>query len=77
MTTQITYADSEALAAEHHLPIEEWEPEGLSDSFRNKVMAFYAETADERVIVVFPGQDPAERLHAVRQLLDYLEATAC
>ncbi|WP_330265293.1 hypothetical protein [Streptomyces griseorubiginosus] len=76
MTTQITHADSEALAAKHGLPVVEWDATNLSEDLRDKIMAFYSETKDDRVIVVFTGQDPVERLHAIRQLLAHPKVSA-
>lgn len=76
MSTMITHADSEALAAKHGLPVVEWDATNLSEDLRDKVMAFYSEIKDDRVIVVFTGQDPVERLHAVHQLLTHLAVTA-
>lgn len=66
----------QTLVAEHGLQIEEWDTSTLDEGLRHKFRAFYAETAERKVIVVPTGQDPAERLHAVRLLLPHMGVTA-
>ncbi|MFK4100777.1 hypothetical protein ACI2L1_12020 [Streptomyces sp. NPDC019531] len=76
MTTQITHADPEALATARGLAFEEWNIALLGEEYRDKFAAIYLETDDRKAIVVPSGQDPAERLHAVRQLLAHPAVTA-
>jgi hypothetical protein len=66
----------DALAAEHQLRVEEWDTSTLDESLRDKLMAFYGETDGNRIVVVPKGQDPVERLHAVRTLLTHLGVIA-
>lgn len=67
----------EALVAEHGLQVEEWDTDTLDKKYRDKFMAFYLEHKDGTRIVVVPiGQDPAERLRAVRALLTHQGVTA-
>ncbi|MDG9717439.1 hypothetical protein [Streptomyces sp. DH24] len=57
------------LAAEHGLQIEEWDGSTLDESLYSQFVAMYVQTEDDRCIVVPTGQDPAQRLAAVRALL--------
>jgi hypothetical protein len=62
----------QAIAAEHSLQVEEWDDRGLDESLRGKLLAHYFEHKDgRRILVVRKGQDPTERLHAVRALLHH------
>lgn len=59
----------EALVAEHHLQVEEWDPSTLDEGLRDKFMGLYGEIDGTRILVVPAGQDPVIRLAVVRQLL--------
>ncbi|MDX2839488.1 hypothetical protein PV377_10945 [Streptomyces ipomoeae] len=66
-----------ALTAEHHLRVEEWDTSTLDENLRNKFYAFYLQLKDgTRILVVPAGQDPVQRLHAVRALLAHQGVTA-
>ena len=66
-----------ALVAEHGLQLEEWDTTTLDPKLRERFMAAWDQTeGDGRVIVVPSGQDPSERLHAVRALLAHPAVTA-
>ena len=59
-----------SLLAEHQLSIEEWDTATLDSRLRDRIKAVYDPTeGDGRVIVVPVGQDPIERLAAVRDLI--------
>lgn len=64
----------EAFAAEHGLQVEEWDTAALAENIRDKFMAAYFEIDGKRILVVPAGQDPAERLHAARELVAELAA---
>ena len=67
----------EALVAEHHLQVEEWDTTTLDENLRDKFFAHYLEHKDGRRILVVPiGQDPAHRLAAVRAILAHPGVTA-
>jgi hypothetical protein len=65
----------QALVTEYGLQVEEWDTVTLDPKLRDKFMAFYLETDGKRILVVPVGQDPAERLHALRSLLAHQEVT--
>lgn len=64
----------EAFAAEYGLQVEEWDTATLAENIRDKFMAAYFEIDGKRILVVPAGQDPAERLHAARELVAELAA---
>ncbi|MEH0423159.1 hypothetical protein [Streptomyces sp. B21-083] len=67
----------EALATEYRLQVEEWDTSTLDESLRDKFYAYYLELKDGlRIIVVPTGQDPGQRLWAVRALLAHQAVTA-
>lgn len=66
-----------AIVAEHHLHVEEWDITNLDEKFRGKFVAFAAVTDDGLKVVVVPkGQDPIQRVNAVTDLVNNLQAQA-
>jgi hypothetical protein len=60
----------QALLAEHGLRVEEWNTGSLDPRLRHHLRAVYDPTeGDGRTVIVPAGQDPIERLTAVRQLI--------
>lgn len=68
-------ATFEALAAEYGIRIVEWDERGLDESLRDRLLGHYLEKGDVRIFVVRVGQDPAERLSALRTLIAHQEVT--
>ena len=64
----------QALTARYRLQVEEWDTATLAENIRDKFMAAYFEIDGKRILVVPAGQDPAERLHAARELAAELAA---
>jgi hypothetical protein len=58
-----------ALLAEHRLSVEEWDTSVFDPRVRDRIQAVYDPTAAGRVVIVPVGQDPIERLSAVRDLI--------
>ncbi len=60
-----------ALVAENNLTVEEWDANSLPQGLRDKFWALCIEDrrTDRKIIVVPVGQDPAQRLAAVRAFL--------
>jgi hypothetical protein len=58
-----------ALLAEHRLTVEEWDTASLDPRLRDRIQAVYDPTGGQRVVIVPAGQDPIERLAAVRDLI--------
>ncbi|MGW1892112.1 hypothetical protein ACWCP6_17910 [Streptomyces sp. NPDC002004] len=79
-TSAAPQADGGALAAliaEHNLQIEEWDTATLPEPLRPAFLAFYCRLDDGSSIVVVPlGQNPAERLTAIRELIAHAEVQA-
>ncbi|MCX5522615.1 hypothetical protein OG342_07020 [Streptomyces bobili] len=66
-----------ALVGEHGLRIEEWNFATLDSRLRDHITAMYDRTVgDGHVIVVPAGQDPIDRLAAVRDLIAGLGGAA-
>jgi stress response protein SCP2 len=66
-----------ALIAEHGLSVEEWDVSSLDSRLRDHITAVYDRTVgDGNVIVVPAGQDPIERLAAVRDLIQDMRGAA-
>ncbi|MFF7982318.1 hypothetical protein ACFZDK_24840 [Streptomyces sp. NPDC007901] len=63
----------QALATEYGIQVEEWDARGLDEDLRAQLRAHYLEKDGRRIFVVRVGQDPAERLSALRALLAYQE----
>lgn len=60
----------QALLTEHGLRVEEWDTATLDWRLRDSIRAVYDPTeGDGRVVIVPAGQDPIERLAAVRRLI--------
>jgi hypothetical protein len=57
------------LLAEHRLHVEEWDTASLDPRLRDRIQAVYDPTGGQRVVIVPVGQDPLERLTAVRGLI--------
>jgi hypothetical protein len=68
----------EALVAEHPgLQVEEWDTSTLDEGLRDGFLGHYLEEKGGRRLLVVPaGQDPTERLAAVRALLAHPAVTA-
>jgi hypothetical protein len=66
-----------ALLAEHEMRVEEWDTGNLEPAMRSHIKAVHDPTVgDGRTIVVPVGQDPIDRLAAVRKLIGYLDGAA-
>lgn len=60
----------QSLLAEHRLRVEEWDTATLDPRLRDHIRAVYDPTeGDGRTVIVPAGQDPIERLAAVRRLV--------
>lgn len=66
----------ESLVAKHNLHVKEADASTLPELLRDKFMASHMLIEGRAMVVVPKGQDPIERLHAVRRLLNHLEMTA-
>lgn len=66
-----------ALLAEHGLRVEEWDVSTLDSRLRDSIKAVHDPLeGDGRTVIVPAGQDPIERLAAVRQLIANLGGAA-
>lgn len=66
-----------SLLAEHGLHVEEWDTATLDPQLRERIQAVYDPTeGDGRTVIVPAGQDPAERLDAVRKLISDMRGAA-
>ena len=62
-----------ALVAEHHLRIEEWDTSTLDPKMRDHIAAVYDPTEGDGLVIVVPaGQNPFERLSAVREVVAHM-----
>jgi hypothetical protein len=62
-----------SLLAENRLHVEEWDTAALDPKLRDRIKAVHDPTeGDGRTIVVPAGQDPHERLAAVRDLITHM-----
>jgi hypothetical protein len=67
----------QALLAEHGLRVEEWDTATLDWRLRDRIRAVYDPTeGDGRTVIAPAGQDPIERLTAVRKLIAGLGGAA-
>jgi len=65
-----------ALLAEHGLRIEEWDITALDSRLRDSITAVHDPVTGGDVIIVPSGQDPIDRLGAVRQLIEDMRGAA-
>jgi hypothetical protein len=65
-----------ALLVEHRFELEEWDTASLDPKLRGRFTALAWVQAGHRLIVVPAGQDPVERLAAVRELIEDMRGAA-
>ncbi len=66
-----------ALLAEHEMRVEEWDTGNLEPAMRSHIKAVHDPTVgDGRTIVVPAGQDPIDRLAAVRSVIEGMRGAA-
>jgi hypothetical protein len=65
-----------ALLAEHDVELEEWDTSSLDERLRPHLQAVHDPTVGRRTIVVPAGQDPIDRLGAVRKVIAKLGGVA-